>query len=114
MCASSASTAAAAAAAFASSGCRRAGPKLGASCYEQDEERQDAHSVRPCGHVPVHNELLQIEQRDRVLQAEEVNAGGEFSRYSTGCGLIYLQGWVCGCVWVSRYKPNDCPHARPS
>ena len=34
--------------------------------------------------------------------------------YYTGCGLIYLQGWVCGCVWLSRYKPNDCPHARPS
>ena len=43
----SASTTSAAAAAFASFGCRRAGPMLGASRYQHDEERQDAHSVRP-------------------------------------------------------------------
>ena len=35
-------------------------------------------------------------------------------RGGKGYGLMYLQGWVCGCVWVSRYKPNDRPHARPS
>ena len=49
---------------------------------------------------------------DLVPDSASTSLGAMSER--TGCGLIYLQGWVCGCVWLSRYKPNDCPHARPS